>query len=170
LTWAPFEYRAPQGDPNTFIEYDYGELYEGTNGNGTGCVIQSNANSPIYMPVCDPGNYHTYGYRITADGNDNIAMCNYYSATPVNGLPASSFSSCLSTSKSGISNAREGVFPTWGPFGADVAAGFFGSTPSFSILQVRLTIWACNGWEGPNEHSNVFTGAQCNGTILTSAP
>jgi hypothetical protein len=169
LVWAPFEY-PPAGDPNQFLEYDFGELYEGTNGNGTGCLVQSNANSFIYMPTCDPGNYHTYGYRITTDGNSNIAMCNYFSSTPVNGLSAATFNNCLTTFKSGIQSSREGMYPMWGPFGADVAAGFFGSTPSFSIYLVRLTVWECPGWEGPNEHSNVFAGAQCNGTLLTSGP
>jgi hypothetical protein len=62
------------------------------------------------------------------------------------------------------------MFPLWFPNGNDVNSGFFDSTSSMSVYTVRITIWECPGWEGANEHSNKFLGAQCNGPLLTSAP
>jgi hypothetical protein len=165
LVWAPFEY-PPPGDSNVFVEYDLGELYESP----TGCVIQSNANNSIRIPTCDPGNYHTYGYRITTDGNSNIAMCNYFSSTPVNGLSAATFNTCATSSKPGNQDQRQGMFVMWVPYGNDVRDGFFDGTTDISVYLVRLTVWECPGWQGANEHNNVFLGAQCNGTLLTSSP
>jgi hypothetical protein len=163
LMWGPFEY-PHSGDPYPFVEFDVDETY--TSPNLAQGSIHTNLTGTILAPVFDPTNYHTYGARVTSDGNGDYALCEYFSSAVVSGLPASSFNTCLTTSTSGSQDTRKTMMVPWLVNNND----FSKFTASVTVYIQRLTIWECADWRGSNENSNIFIGNQCNGTLLTSAP
>jgi hypothetical protein len=180
LTWAPFYYSSVENTNPCFVEEDFGE----TGGNdptggtntalglwnptcGTGGHNYGPATSPPSAKNSDFASYSTLGSLFTMDGVSSIGACGYWSAGIVNGLPASSFKSCISPwgidppSNSSVFTARLRLIFDEGPESPGNGGDNWTGASHTTYLQ-RMTVWV----GGPNWRTASFY----NNPVITGGP
>jgi hypothetical protein len=124
---------------------------------------------PSESPAPSTSSYTTYGALLTADGSNNVGLCNYYRAGDVRGLTAADFRSCVNPPWSIGSVTTTAAFNQvmyfylGNPF--QLGSNWTASSETTNIR--RITIWVCPGGD------SVFGSAsnECfNNPVITAHP
>ena len=132
------------------VEWDFVEVYANRLAGG---AAHPGNNPPPYGIGLDWTAYHTFGMRITTDGNSG-AMCSYLDGSQVGcGIPFSPIPQVNNYLRLSVGPLNTNGYPNG-------SGGYSPPTQNQDFYIKSVRVWSCASWQT----------TQCTGTVLTGSP